>query len=192
MKQIQIVRILAKFKKLLQTRMDKRKTAGDRTSQLRRANRSKRRILKFFVENGRWPNRRGTNVSETKMGTLFENYMSKESLSYDSTFRRIAMATGRKTNNKRAHNIQGFREEIIAFVKENGRVPSTSYEYQKLEGEACLRHKLDYYTKKRKDMSLLGIVYASDPCHLSGIPVKYRPLINQFLMVEKPLCRIIR
>lgn len=158
-------------------------------NKIRQRNNSKLRILAFYEKTGKWPSRLGKTKTERTLGTRFENFVSKESATYDSQFRRIAMVSGRKTNNKRKHNVQEFKAQIIEFIKTNGRAPST-YSGQTIEGEARLRAKLDYYTKKANDMTLLGEVYSLDKCHKSAIPMKYRPIINVALKVEKPLVRM--
>ena len=101
------------------------------------------------------------------------------------------MSNGRKVNNKRKNNVQGFKKDILLFVKEHGRVPITHRNNEIVEGESLLRHRLDYYTNKCNDMTLLGEVYNLDPCHKSGIPSKYRALINEALSVKKPLIRLV-
>jgi hypothetical protein len=154
--------------------------------------RSKNRVLDFYIVNGRWPKRTAKTKRERSLGAKFENFISKESIVYDSTLRRIVMATGRRSNHKRKHDISGFKQEIIDFLKTHGRVPMTSYKYEKIPGEARLRHKLDYYTQERNDMSFLGVVYDYDKCHLSKIPSKFRPFLNRNLETDKPLIRIVK
>jgi hypothetical protein len=156
-----------------------------------RGNRSKNRILDFFLKNGRWPNRVSDSKTERQLGTRFENFIAKTAAAYDPTLRRIARALGRGTNNKRPHNVAAFKKEILTFIKENGSVPTTR-SGEKIPGEGQLRNKLDYYTKNANDMTLLGMVYKEDPCHRSGIPMKYRPLLNQQLDVTKPLFRLVK
>ena len=74
----------------------------------------------------------------------------------------------------------------------NNRVPTTSRKHELIKGEATLRNRLEYYTKDKNDMTFLGKIYAVDKCHLSGIPAKYRPIINEALDVEKPLIRLVK
>jgi hypothetical protein len=152
---------------------------------------NKNKILDFYLKNNRWPYKNSQNEKERKLGLNMENYISKKNGCYDSKLRRIVLVTGRKPTNKREHDVRGFKTEILEFLKEHGRAPSTSYEYQIIEGEARLGNKLDYYTQKKNDMSLLGKVYAVDKCHKSGIQAKYRKLINESLDVDKPLIRLI-
>ena len=142
------------------------------------------------MKNNRWPNRRSKNKAERKLGQVFENFVSKEAASYDSRMRRIAMTTGRTTNNKRKHNVNGFKEEILDFIKTYGRTPMR-YRGETIEGEGSLRSKLDRYTLTLKDMTFLSKVYNADPCHRSGIPSKFRPIINKALETEKPLIRLV-
>lgn len=167
-------------------------TAGLGYASLARGNKNKNKILNFYVKNGRWPKRTAKSKTESKLGTIFENLVSKESGSYDLQLREIVMSTGRKSNNKRKHNVKEFKVEIIEFIKENGRVPASNGEYEKIEGEATLRGKLDYYTLKAesKDMTFLGEVYSLDRCHRSGVPSKFRPIINSALDIDKPLIRL--
>lgn len=160
-------------------------------SQIVIGNRSKNRCLDFFLKNNRWPSRLSSLKRERQLAQKFENYTSKQNPSYDAKLRDIVMSTGRVSNNKRNHNVSEFKKEIIAFLKEHGRVPSTSREYETIEGEARLRNKLDYYTKEKNDMTLLGKIYETDKCHLSGIPSKYRKIINESLDVDKPLIRMV-
>lgn len=156
-----------------------------------RAVRSKNRILNFFLKNGRWPSRKGTTRTEQMLAARHENYLSKASPLYDSKYRRIVFASGlRVTNNKRPHNVKQNKKLILEFIKKHGRVPS-SHGGETIEGEGCLRSKLDYYTKECQDMTLLGQVYKADPCHLSTIPMKFRAIINEHLNVEKPLIRLV-
>lgn len=150
--------------------------------------RTKNRVLNFFDKNSRWPSRLGKTKAEQKLGASFENYVSKESGSYDPNFRNLAMNNGRKTNNKRKHNVKGFKKDILSFIKENGRTPSSRGPIE----ETLLRRKLDHYTYVNNDMTLLGKVYALDPCHKSGIPSKFRKLINESLDVSKPLVRLVK
>jgi hypothetical protein len=181
-------RIFAKYRKLIKTREIK----GQYLGSVRNGNRTKNRILDFYEKHGRWPHRKSEKIIERKLGQRFENFVAKATLTYDPQFRRIVMALGRKSNNKRAHDVKGYKQEILNFIKEHGRVPSTSYEYQPTAGEARLRHKLDYYTQECNDMTLLGAVYAVDKCHKSGVPMKYRQKINQALSDEaKPLIRTV-
>jgi hypothetical protein len=179
-------KVIENYRLLLKKRTKESRCKG----KVRIGNRSKNRILDFYLKNKRWPDRKSDNKRERTLGTRFENYLSKTSLTYDSAFRGIVLATGRKASGKRKHDIEGFKKEILAFVETNGRVPSTSYEYQTTEGEARLRHKLDYYTRKKNDTTLLGMIYETDKCHLSHIPMKYRAIINRSLNVEKPLIRL--
>ena len=153
--------------------------------------RSKNQILDFFLKNGSWPTRLSDSKVERRLAQRFENYVAKTAKTYDPTFRLIARALGRKTNGKRPHNVVGFKEEIMAFLKEHGRVPATR-SGEKIPGEATLRNKLDYYTKQGNDMTLLGMVYKEDPCHRSGIPSRLRPFINAQLDVTKPLIRLVK
>jgi hypothetical protein len=152
---------------------------------------SKNIILDFYLRNNRWPSRLSKNKREKQLASRFENYISKENKCYDSNLRRIALVAGRKTNHKRKHDIEGFKKEILKFIEDNGRVPSPSRKHQILEGEATLRHRLDYYTLDKNDTTFLGKVYDGDKCHRSGIPSKYRAIINKALDVEKPLIRLV-
>lgn len=179
--------LLDKYRALIK----KKSKNGFYKGQTKKSVAKKNKILDFYLSKNRWPKRNGSTAKERTLAMAFENYLSKESGTYDANFRRIVMSTGRKSNNKRKHDIAGFKQEIIAFMKEHGRVPSTSYKYQTFEGEARLRHKLDFYTIEKNDMTFLGIVYEHDKCHKSGIPVKYRALINKSLDVERPLVRLV-
>jgi hypothetical protein len=182
-------RTIRKYRNLLKVKAEKRK--GERYyTLLLKGNKSKNKVLDFYLENNRWPNCRNGSVYERKLGRRFENYVSKEAASYDPHFRRIAMASGRTTNNKRKHDIEGFKKEILTFIETHGRSPMR-YQDQTVEGEGNLRSKLDRYTLTLGDMTFLGKVYSSDPCHRSGIPAKYRPIINKALDVEKPLIRLV-
>lgn len=181
-----LTRIFDKYRALLKKRLSNsahKKLIG-------KGNITKNRILNFYLKNNRWPSRRSKDKVEKILGIRFENYISKEAQAYDSTFRRIAMATGRKTNGKRKHDVKGFKKEILAFVETHGRVPARYRSAQMIKGEATLRAKLDYYTLKRNDMTLLGSIYEIDKCHKSAIPMRYRPLINKNLNTETPLVRM--
>lgn len=191
-------RIFARYRDLLVKRVKDYKYgkgAGngktlDAKNRIRQGNVSKNRILAFYEANGRWPSRLSDSKRERTLGYRFENYCSKEAAGYDAQFRRIAMVSGRKTNNKRKHNVKAFKAEIIEFIQTNGRVPTT-LTGEKIQGEGRLRAKLDYYTQEANDMTFLGEVYSLDKCHKSGIPARFRPLINQALEeVEKPLVRM--
>jgi hypothetical protein len=185
---LKVYRIFEKYRKKLGKELRANKLYK---GQRRKSNRSKNRILDFYLANGRWPNRQSESRIERTLGSRFSHFVSKTAPSYDSTFRRLAMALGHKTNGKRKHNVQGFKEEIIAFMKKHGRVPTTK-KGEKIPGEATLRSKLDYYTKQGNDMTLLGMVYKEDPCHRSGIPTRFRPFLNKQLDVEKPLIRLVK
>ena len=194
---LKVYRIFEKYRNKMKNDLKAIKTGegvglGQNTRKTRaKGNRSKNRILDFFMKNGRWPDRISDSKTERQLGTRFENFIAKTAKSYDPTFRRIARALGRKSNNKRPHNTAGFKEEIMTFIKDNGRVPSTA-SGEKIPGEGNLRHKLDYYTKQGNDMTLLGMVYKEDPCHLSGIPMRFRPFLNEQLDVTKPLIRLVK
>lgn len=189
---IKLIRILEKYRKSLKSKVANLSETGLRHKTLiLKGNRSKGRILDFYLKNGRWPKRKGEKAREIALGTRLENFIAKESGSYDSNLRRIVMATGRKSNHKRKHDIAGNKKEIIEFMKKYGRAPSTSYDYQTVDGEANLRRHLDYYTNAKNDMTFLGEVYELDKCHKSGIPVKYRKIINEQLDVKKPLIRMV-
>ena len=154
---------------------------------LKRGIDSKKRIINFFLKNNRWPSRLSAKTEERKLGFKFENCISKESPLYDPSLRRIAMTTGRTSNNKRKHNVRGFKKEILEFIQEHGRVPAVH-----AGGESQLRSRLDYYTNECNDMTLLGQVYEVDKCHKSGIPSKYRVTINEALSGSKPLIRLVK
>lgn len=181
------VAVFNQYRESLRERIEKHPRPGS----MSRGNRSKNKCLDFYVKNNRWPSRLSALKTERQLAQKFENYVSKQSLTHDPEFREIVVSTGRVSNNKRKHNIAEFKKEIIAFLEEHGRVPSTSREYETVEGEARLRNKLDYYTKQKNDMTLLGKVYETDKCHLSGIPSKYRKIINEALDVDKPLVRLV-
>ena len=153
--------------------------------------RSKNRCLNFFLKNNKWPKRNGETVTERTLATRLENYLAKTSLTYDYSLRRIVIAFGRKSNHKRKHDVQGFKTEILNFLAEHGRAPTTK-SGEVIPGEGNLRHKLDYYTKQGNDMTFLGLVYKEDPCHRSGIPMRFRRILNQQLSVEKPLIRLVK
>lgn len=166
----------------------KLKTANGQNS---RGYRSKIRVLDFYLKNGFWPSRAyAATKTERSLGTKFGNYVAKTSPCYDASFRAVAMATGRTSNHKRPHNVKAFKQEILDFIKTHGRVPTTR-SGETVEGEGCLRNKLDYYTKQGNDMTLLGKVYEGDKCHKSGIPAKFRALINESLDTDKPLIRLV-
>jgi hypothetical protein len=179
------VKLISQFKALL----DRRLLGADKSG--KKALRSKHSILDFFLKNERWPSRLSRYKNEKSLGYRFENFMSKESASFDPEFRKLVMANGRKTNNKRKHKVKQFKKDIIAFMEEHGRAPATHRAYEATEGESLLRSRLDYYTEKCNDTTLLGEVYSLDPCHKSGIPLKYRALINKDLNVQKPLIRLV-
>lgn len=182
-----VQKLLNAYLRLLKVRLEGT-TKG--RSLIVKGNRSRRRVVAFRMKHGRWPSRLAKNPTEKELGTRFELFVSKESGVYDPQLRRIAMITGRKTNNKRKHNVKAFKAEIIEFIQKNGRVPTT-YSGQKIEGEGALRQKLDYYTREANDMTLLGEVYSLDKCHRSGIPARYRPLLNEALKdLEAPLARL--
>jgi hypothetical protein len=178
-----LYRIIEKYRSLLKIRKYK-------NGRLKIGNRSKNLVLDFYLKNNRWPSRLSPNKREKRLAQRFENYISKESLSFDPNFRRIAMVTGRTTNNKRKHDIEGFKREILEFIKDNGRAP-IRYSAEVIEGEGNLRSKLDRYTLTLKDMTFLGKIYELDRCHRSGIPYRFRAIINEALDVEKPLIRLI-
>lgn len=191
---VKLHRVIDAYRSLLITKAKRHLTLPGKKSfgikQLRQGNRKKNKILNFFLATGRWPKRTADSKRERLLGTCFENFIAKESPSYDSNLRRIARSTGRGTNNKRKHDVAGFKQQIIEFMKEYGRVPTT-HAGETIEGEGTLRSKLDYYTKQMNDMTLLGTIYKYDKCHLSGIPVKYRRILNEQLDLEKPLIRMI-
>ena len=183
-------RTIRRYRNLLRVKVAKRKGEKYYTLFLR-GNKSKNKVLDFYLANNRWPNCRSKSIYERKLGRRFENFVSKEAASYDPHFRRIVMATGRVSNNKRKHNVEGFKKEILEFLNTHGRVPCPSYNHEIFEGEARLRHRLDYYTNQKNDMTLLGKIYDVDKCHKSGIPSKFRKIINESLNVEKPLIRLV-
>ena len=149
----------------------------------------KLKVIAFFKTTGRWPTRKSKSKQERKLASCFENYISKKNRCYDSNFRRLVMASGfRSTNNKRKHNVKGFKIEILEFIEMHGRVPSR---LGNIEGENNLHYKLNYYTNKKKDMAFLGKVYKGDKCHRSGILGKYRSIINEALDIDKPLIRLV-
>lgn len=156
-----------------------------------RGNRSKNRILDFYLKNDRWPSRQSEKKIERSLGQRFENYCSKEAPGYDADFRRLALALGRSTNKKRKHNKKAFKQQILDFIAEHGRIPNR-YKQETIPGEGNLHAKLTYYTTVNKDMSFLGKVYDGDLCHRSAIPFKFRKLINEQLdelRIETPLIR---
>lgn len=179
-----LYRIFDKYRALLEFKQEKSKNALAYIT-----NKSKNKVLDFYVKNGRWPNCRSNKITEKTLGRRFENYVSKESKTYDPHFRRLALVTGRTTNNKRKHNVQGFKKEILDFMVVNGRAPMIRG--NATEEERNLRQKLNYYTSEKNDMTFLSKVYGVDKCHKSGIKGKFRPLINASLDVKKPLIRLV-
>lgn len=152
--------------------------------------RSKNKVLNFYLKGGKWPSRLSNNKEERTLAARLENYLCKSSKSFDTEFRKLCMESGRTTNNKRKHNIKQFKQDILNFIKKYGHAPRR-YKNATMEGEGNLKHKLDYYVLTKNDMSFLSEVYALDPCHRSGIPMKFRSLINKALGVEKPLIRLV-
>jgi hypothetical protein len=185
-------RILDKYRTLLKTRVKRaktKKTTGG-LHYILKGNVTKNKILDFYLKTNRWPSRLSKNGSEKTLGHRFENYVSKEAGSYDAQLRRIVMTAGRKTNNKRKHNVTKHKADIVEFMKKYGRAPITHRRFAKIEGESLLRSRLDYYTNEKKDMALLGKVYEQDKCHRSGIPSRFRPIINEALKTSRPLIRL--
>ena len=182
-----LYRIFDKYRKLLKIKANKSQCHG----MTLKGNNTKNKILDFYISNNCWPNRRSVSKREKKLGQKFENFMSKESGSYDSHFRRLVMLTGRKSNNKRSHDRKVLKKEILDFIMKYGRVPNYYGNRQEIGGESKLRSNLNRYTLEYGDMTFLGEVYSLDPCHRSGIPSKYRAIINESLIVEKPLIRLI-
>lgn len=180
-----IYRIIDKYRNILA-----KEQAKSGNKQTLRGVKNKNIVIDFYIKYNRWPSRLSKSKLERRLGTRFENYVSKESGSYDSSFRRLSRVLGRNTNSKRKHDVRNNKNAILEFIENHGRVPTT-YGGQVIEGEARLRSKLDYYTKVGNDMTLLGKVYKADKCHKSGVPAKYRPIINQTLDIEKPLIRMV-
>jgi hypothetical protein len=181
-------KVLAHYLDLLEVRK-KRAKKSRHPGNFRKGIRTRQRIIDFFIKNGEWPSVRSTYMMDKKLGNALENYVCPKSVSYDPVLRRIVMATGRKTNNKRSHNPAMFKEQILEFIKLTGHAPRR-YSDQKLPGEGNLKAKLDYYTLTNNDMYFLGKVYGLDKCHRSGIPMKFRPLLNRELEVGKPLVNL--
>jgi hypothetical protein len=177
-----VYRAIDKYRSLLVSRANKKD---------RKSNRSKNRILDFYLKFNRWPRRNGSTQTERTLGARFENYCSKTAPRYDVSFRRLARVLGRGTNNKRKHDKRGFKKQILEFIEKHGRIPNR-YKFAKIPGEGNLNAKLTYYTTKNNDMTFLGQVYSGDKCHRSGIPFKFRPLLNGLLQenrLEEPLIR---
>lgn len=181
-----LYRIIDKYRNLLIKRY--RKTGHKTTLE---SNRSKNKILDFYIKNNRWPNRKSKNQFERRLGSRFENFISKENLCYDRSFRRLVMITGRKSNNKRKHDYKALKKEILDFMEKYGRAPNYYRSPQEIDGESKLRSNLNRYTGEYNDMGFLSKIYALDPCHRSGIPSKFRPLINKNLNIDKPLVRMV-
>jgi hypothetical protein len=183
--------VFDKYRNLLKSKLEKR-GRGFRNGYggLSKGNKTKNKILDFYLKNHHWPSRLSGNKAEKQLATKFENFVSKTAASYDPHFRRIAMLTGRTTNNKRKHNIKGFKKEILEFIETHGYVPQVK-RHETIEGEGELRNKLNRYTLTKNDMSFLGKVYSLDPCHRSGIPSKFRAIINEILDTETPLIRMV-
>lgn len=152
---------------------------------------SKVRIIKFFDKNGEWPSKFSPYVLDKQLASRLVNYVSKTSLMYDPVLRLIVLATGRKASGKRPHNMPLFKAQILEFAKLHGRAPCR-YQDEVIPGEGNLKAKLDYYTLEKNDMAFLGEVYRLDKCHRSGIPNRFRPMINESLDVEKPLIRLVK
>jgi len=181
------IEIFQDYRKVLRDSLN----TGGYLGQRKKSVRTKNALFDFFLQHNRWPSRKSLKIREKKLGIAFENYMSRECAGFDEKFRNIVMATGRVSNHKRKHNIKGFKEEIVNFMKEHGRVP-TSHNGAVVTGEGSLRNKLDYYVKVKHDMSFLGTVYKFDKCHRSGVPAKVRKIINQNIELDRPLIRLIR
>lgn len=182
-----IAKVLSRYLNLLALRK-KRLGRGNGFSGIR----TKEKVINFFNKNGEWPSRLSPYKKDKKLATSFENFVCKSSPSYDPILRRIALATGRKNVFKSKHSVILSKQEIIEFIKTHGRAPTTHKAQEIIPGEANLRRKLDYYTINRNDMTLIGQVYATDKCHRSGIPMRFRPLINSHLDIEKPLIRLVK
>ncbi len=195
---LKLQKIFTRYRKILIKRLKEYKYgegAGTGRSlfsknSVRQGNKTKNRILDFYEKNGRWPSRRSKSVRERYLGYRFENLVSKEAGAYDAQMRRIAMVSGRKTNNKRKHDVQGFKKQVIEFIEQHGRIPAR-YADQKIQGEGILRARMDYYIDDKNDMSFSGEIYSRDKCYRTSIPYKFRPLINRALEeTEKPLIRM--
>jgi len=187
-----LTKVLQRYLKLLVLRSKRNDTSPQGNKNRLRGLISKKQIVEFFIKNGQWPSRKSIYVRERKLAQRLENCVCPSMVQHDPILRRIVLATGRKPSGKRKHNVDIFKEEILDFMKTNNRAPSGKLNEEIIPGERLLRQKLNYYTQVSGDMTLLGKVYDLDPCHRSGIPVKYRPLINSALDVSKPLIRLVK
>ena len=180
-------RIIDRYRKYL---AEKYRKTGYKTTL--KTNKAKNKILDFYLKNNRWPKHNGQTKTERNLACRFENYIARGgSPQFDANLRRIVMSTGRKSNNKRKHDRKTLKREILDFIVKYGHVPNNYNRPHEIEGEGKLRVNLDRYTGKYGDMGFLGQVYSLDPCHRSGIPLKFRPLINKSLDVDKPLVRMV-
>ncbi len=186
------IAIFADYRRSLKQAVLDRAAKGWKTNGISKTNKYKNQSVDFFLKNNRWPSRLSLGVSERKLAVRFENYISVKSPQCDSVLRSLVMATGRTSNNKRSHNVQAFKNDILAFMEENGRAPATGSGPDFSLEEKRLRQKLDYYTTNANDMSFLGQVYDLDQLHRSGIPMKYRAILNDQLNLSKPLVRLVK
>jgi hypothetical protein len=141
-------------------------------------------ILSFYSENEKWPNRNSENKKERSLGQSFENFICKSNFTYCEKFRNIALETGRIPHNKRKHNRELRKSEIITFMLDNGHAPSDHSNSQYERATARALYNL------RNDSSLISTVYTIDKCYKSGIAMRYRKLINQSINIELPLIKM--
>ena len=149
-------RIIDRYRKYL---AEKYRKTGHKTTL--KSNKAKNKILDFYLKNNRWPKRNGETKTERNLACRFENYIAKSgSPQFDANLRRIVMATGRKSNNKRKHDRKALKKEILDFIEKYGRAPNRYNRPQEIDGESKLRCNLDRYTQEYGDMSFLSEVYS--------------------------------
>lgn len=141
---------------------------------------SKRRkiqILAWAKRHGRLPNRKTDKVTERRLGTIMENYLSVKSIAFDPKFRKLIYSKyPRKVHNKREHNKTLRINELFEFLHKYNRTPSVM-----IPEEKKLHSILQNYSRRNSGLYnpiVERFVFKIDKCFRTQVPKKFRRCIN--------------
>lgn len=138
------------------------------------------KILNWARKNKRLPSRRSSDKKERALATKMENYLAKASLTFDRKFRdMICLEFSRKTVNKRKHGRKKRAQEVMEFLKANGRPPSIAIPEEKVLAISYIN--LTRPTSKVRSESFIKKAKSMDKLFKTGIKYNYRKELSKNL-----------
>src|ERR1700677_2070034 len=89
------IAIFEAYEVKLQSTIPSRIAKGQKLAFVLKSDRSKSRVLRFFLRNNYWPTPHGNKKNEATLASRFNSIIRKTSTSYDPVFTALVTKTGR-------------------------------------------------------------------------------------------------